>query len=78
MVCSANVVGGSYFMYVWEIPIFMVMGCGAGIMGGAFVAVNVRLNRLRSRYLPWSKSYLRVIEVKPGSLLHDHHHMVLL
>ena len=65
---SANVVGGSYFMYVWELPIFIIMGCGAGLMGSAFVVINVRLNRLRDRFMPWSKAHLRGIEVKHRAL----------
>lgn len=50
-------------MYIWEFPIFAIMGIGAGLMGSSFVFINVRLNRLRQRYMPWDKSYRRVIEV---------------
>lgn len=49
--------------YVWEIPIFAVMGIAGGIMGIYFVNLNLKLMRWRARYVPNSARMRRLVEV---------------
>ena len=40
------------FYYVWDVPIFIGMGVMGGLMGAAFIKVNVKITQLRHRYVP--------------------------
>ena len=44
--------GSRMFYYVWDVPIFIGMGVMGGLMGAAFIKVNVKITQLRHRYVP--------------------------
>eukprot|EP00891_Asterochloris_glomerata_P005649 jgi/Astpho2/5649/gw1.00079.232.1_t len=55
--------GSRMFYYVWDVPIFIGMGVMGGLMGAAFIKVNVKITQLRHRYVPVRCSIRRVLEV---------------
>ena len=65
----SNIVGGSYYIYIWELPIFVVISVVSGAAGALFVALNIRLRRLRRWLMPWDtpRQWLRCLEVNPVS-----------
>jgi chloride channel 7 len=53
-----------FWWYVWEIPIFIVMGCWQGLTGAGFVRAYAHIvTPLRQRYIPVTKPLLRLVEV---------------
>ena len=40
------------FYYVWDLPIFVVMGAVGGLMGALFIKVNVKITQFRHMYIP--------------------------
>ena len=40
------------FYYVWDVPIFCVMGAAGGLLGALWVHLNVQVTALRHRYVP--------------------------
>ena len=55
--------GKRYYYYIWELPIFVVIGIVAGLLGALFVRLYVLCTRLRARFVPASSPRRRVIEV---------------
>ena len=55
--------GAQYWYYVWEIPIFVLMGMLGGLMGAAFIQLNVRITGWRLRRIPVSRPAKRALEV---------------
>ncbi|CAL5218914.1 g660 [Coccomyxa viridis] len=55
--------GKRYYYYVWELPIYAVMGAIAGLLGSLFIYLNIRATALRARYIPPRKPKLRLLEV---------------
>eukprot|EP01025_Chloroclados_australasicus_P037565 TRINITY_DN3838_c0_g1_i4.p1 TRINITY_DN3838_c0_g1~~TRINITY_DN3838_c0_g1_i4.p1 ORF type:complete len:949 (-),score=77.27 TRINITY_DN3838_c0_g1_i4:197-3043(-) len=55
--------GGVYHYYLWEIPLFILMGIGGGLLGAAFVKVNMFVTRFRSKYIPVTAGIKRLVEV---------------
>lgn len=55
--------GKRYYYYVWELPMFAVMGAIAGLLGSLFIYLNIRATALRARYIPPRKPKLRLLEV---------------
>lgn len=41
--------GTRMFYYVWEIPIFCLMGACGGLLGALFIHVNVKITQFRHR-----------------------------
>ena len=62
---STNLIGGSYYTYIWELPIFVTLGAVSGCAGAVFVACNIRLRHARRRLMPWDTpwQHLRAVEV---------------
>jgi len=52
-----------YWWYFWEVPIFLLMGAAGGLMGSAFVNMNVRITAWRHRYIPVRNKLRRLLEV---------------
>jgi hypothetical protein len=44
--------GSRMFYYVWDVPIFCLMGAVGGLMGALWVHVNVRVTAFRHRCIP--------------------------
>ena len=44
--------GSRMFYYVWDVPIFCVMGAMGGLLGALWVHLNVHITALRHRYVP--------------------------
>lgn len=42
---------------------FVLMGVAAGILGSAFIKLNIRATQLRARFVPPRKPWLRLLEV---------------
>ena len=59
--------GKRYFYYVWELPVFVLMGVTAGLLGALFIKLNIRMTQLRARFIPPSKPRLRLMEVLAAS-----------
>jgi len=55
--------GKRYYYYIWELPVFVTMGCVAGLLGAAFIKLNIRATQLRARFIPLRKPLLRLLEV---------------
>jgi hypothetical protein len=55
--------GKRYYYYVWELPVFVLMGVAAGLLGSAFIKLNIRATQLRARFVPPCKPWLRLLEV---------------
>lgn len=41
--------GTRMFYYVWEVPIFCLMGACGGLLGALFIHVNVKITQFRHR-----------------------------
>lgn len=65
-VCRTNITGRLFYVYIWELPIFVVMAVICGMTGALFVALNIRLRHLRGRMMPWDtpKHWWRSAEVR--------------
>ena len=44
--------GAHMFYYVWDVPIFCLMGAVGGLMGALWVHLNVKVTALRHRFIP--------------------------
>ena len=49
---SLGLYGSRMFYYVWDLPIFCMMGAIGGALGGLFIHLNVKVTKLRHRYIP--------------------------
>ena len=64
--------GKRYFYYVWELPVFVLVGAVAGLLGALFISLNIRATALRARYVPPRQPRLRLVEVCQSSMqLHN-------
>lgn len=57
------VYGKEFFYFLWEIPLFILIGAGGGLFGALFVKLNVNLTYFRRKLVPQGKPLLRLIEV---------------
>lgn len=57
--------GKRYFYYIWELPVHVIMGIVAGLLGSLFIKLNILTTKLRACYIPPRKPWLRLIEVIP-------------
>ena len=55
--------GKVYFYYLWELPIYAVMGVFGGCMGSLYIKLQIFVSRLRGRYIPVAKRKRRIAEV---------------
>ena len=53
--------GKRYFYYVWELPVFALVGAVAGLLGALFISLNIRATALRARYVPPRQPRLRLV-----------------
>ena len=51
-----------YYWYIWEIPLFVIVGSVGGLVGALFVFGNKHLTYLRRKYNPPTKKHMRVLE----------------
>lgn len=52
-----------YWWFVWEIPVFALMGVLGGFLGVLFVKLNLQVMKLRARFIPGAHKHKRMIEV---------------
>ena len=52
-----------FWWYFWEVPVFAAIGCMGGLLGAAFVNINVKITMWRQRFIPVSDKYRRHAEV---------------
>lgn len=64
--------GKRYFYFVWELPLFALMGAIAGLLGALFIHLNIKATALRARYIPPRKPGLRLLEVRQPLSLCTH------
>ena len=57
--------GKRYFYYVWELPVFALVGAVAGLLGALFISLNIQATALRARFVPPRQPRLRLVEVCP-------------
>lgn len=55
--------GRNFFYYLWEVPIFILIGALGGAIGALFIAINVQITRVRQRYIPVRCYNRRLVEV---------------
>ncbi|CAK0770655.1 hypothetical protein CVIRNUC_003789 [Coccomyxa viridis] len=60
---SLALYGKRMFYYVWDVPIFCLMGAVGGLMGALWVHVNVRVTAFRHRTIPVRSPWKRLLEV---------------
>ena len=56
--------GKRYFYYIWELPIFALIGASAGVLGALFVRGYVACTKLRAKYVPATSPKRRLAEVR--------------
>ena len=63
-----NITGRLFYIYIWELPIFLAMAVVCGMAGALFVAANIRLRRLRRCLMTWDtpRQWWRSAEVRLG------------
>jgi len=55
--------GSKFWYYIWELPIYVFMGCIAGALGGWFIKLNIHFTSFRAKYIPASNRWRRFGEV---------------
>ncbi|KAK9816592.1 hypothetical protein WJX72_002361 [[Myrmecia] bisecta] len=55
--------GSRMFYYVWDVPIFCLMGAIGGLLGAFFIHMNVKVTSLRHKYIPVRHPWKRLAEV---------------
>ncbi|GMH33746.1 hypothetical protein BSKO_01580 [Bryopsis sp. KO-2023] len=55
--------GQKLYYYVWEMPIFVIIGAVCGLLGSLFVWLNVKVTSWRHRYIKVSSPAKRTLEV---------------
>ncbi|CEF99187.1 Chloride channel, voltage gated [Ostreococcus tauri] len=53
----------NYWWYFWEVPIFILIGACGGLLGAAFVKMNVRITKWRALHIPVTDKRKRLLEV---------------
>ena len=53
----------NYWWYFWEVPIFIAMGVCGGLLGAAFVNLNVKITQWRAKHIPVNDKRKRLLEV---------------
>ena len=56
--------GDKFWYFIWELPVYVVMGIIAGLGGGIFCNIYVHAAAFRSRHIPASKPWRRLGEVR--------------
>lgn len=51
-----------FWWYIWEIPIFVLMGIGGGLMGIVFVRANLAIMHWRAKHIPSTHGAKRLAE----------------
>lgn len=54
--------GKRFWYYIWELPIYCILGCVAGMLGGLFIKLNIKFTALRAKYIPSSNKWRRFSE----------------
>lgn len=52
-----------FWWYFWEVPLFALLGALGGLLGVAFVKVNVKVTQFRQKYIPVRNRTRRLLEV---------------
>ena len=55
--------GSQYWYYLWEVPMYVLLGVLGGLMGALFVRLNKALTKYRQRKIPVSQPFRRLLEV---------------
>ena len=58
--------GARFWYYIWELPIYVLIGCIAGSLGGWFIKLNIIFTAFRAKYIPASNRWRRFGEVRPA------------
>ena len=56
--------GDKFWYFIWELPVYVVMGIIAGLGGGIFCNIYVHAAAFRSKHIPASKPWRRLGEVR--------------
>ncbi|KAL3138646.1 hypothetical protein ABBQ32_006406 [Trebouxia sp. C0010 RCD-2024] len=60
---SIALYGSRFWYYIWELPIYVIVGCVAGALGGIFIKLNIHFTAFRAKYIPSSNRWRRFGEV---------------
>ncbi|QDZ22769.1 chloride channel protein [Chloropicon primus] len=55
--------GEAFWYYVWEFPVFVIVGILGGLMGALFIHLNVKITMWRRKHIPVDKRNRRFYEV---------------
>ena len=55
--------GANFYYYLWEFPVFVLIGIIGGLMGALFVSLNVKITHFRRKYIPVTNKSRRLYEV---------------
>ena len=61
---SIALYGSRFWYYIWELPIYVIVGCVAGGLGGLFIKLNIHFTAFRAKYIPSSNRWRRFGEVR--------------
>lgn len=56
--------GKRFWYYIWELPIYVILGCVAGMLGGLFIKLNIKFTSFRAKYIPSSNKGRRFCEAR--------------
>ncbi|CAD7694881.1 unnamed protein product [Ostreobium quekettii] len=55
--------GRNLYYFLWEMPIYIVIGAVGGLLGALFIKTNVKITQFRQRFIPIRFSHRRLVEV---------------
>ena len=67
---SIALYGSRFWYYIWELPIYVIVGCVAGGLGGLFIKLNIHFTAFRAKYIPSSNRWRRFGEVRSQPVFH--------
>ncbi|CAD7699480.1 unnamed protein product, partial [Ostreobium quekettii] len=55
--------GRNLYYFLWELPLYLLLGGMGGVLGALFIAINVHITRLRQKFIPVRAPNRRLVEV---------------
>ena len=55
--------GRNLYYFLWEMPIYILIGALGGLLGALFISLNVQITKFRQRFIPVRCPNRRLVEV---------------